>query len=86
MGAGDRDTLQRETQKRKRGRRFIQGLSGFRNSWRLRLCTKVILHKSLLALQSFVRERDKGSPTMMSLPDLENIGLSFEKKHFFFFF
>lgn len=35
--------------------------------------------------QSFVREGDKGSPTMMSLPDLENIGLSFEKKHFFFF-
>lgn len=57
LGAGDRDTLQRETQKRKRGRRFIQGLSDFRDSWRLHLCTKVILHKSLLALPVFCQRK-----------------------------
>lgn len=57
LGAGDRDTSQRETQKRKRGRRFIQGLSGFRDSWRLRLCTNVILHESLLALPVFCQRK-----------------------------
>lgn len=86
LGAGDRDTSQRETQKRKRGRRFIQGLSGFRDSWRLRLCTNVILHESLLALPVFC-QRKRQRFTHDDVPARSGKHRSFLwKRNIFFFF
>lgn len=57
LGAGDRDTLQGGTQKRKKSCKFIQGLSGFGDSGRFHLCTNVILHKSPLTSPAFWQSR-----------------------------